>query len=227
MAKKDTELGIRVAVLHVLERMDRHDLIEDEEREALCALIFDAEARVRKAIAGFVSGVWRDHMNQLDQDKLSENEKERYGIKVLATLLIKWSLVGLEPTNAETSVEADDTAFYLANSFNPDPLAQRDRTSLVVEALWGDLETVKNWQLLLDTLLMDHSAQLGPPRKGKTSAGRKADENAVDVWRLEENEESLVLEILIACLRKSSVKSGDASRKVCVAFACQDKTQSK
>jgi cohesin complex subunit SA-1/2 len=44
MATGNTELVVRVAVIQVLETIDGHSLLEDEEREKLC---FDEEPKVR------------------------------------------------------------------------------------------------------------------------------------------------------------------------------------
>ncbi|KDN47581.1 hypothetical protein RSAG8_03371, partial [Rhizoctonia solani AG-8 WAC10335] len=58
MAAQDSDVGVRVAVARVLTDIDTQGLLEEDEQAPLCLLVFDVEARVRKAVAGFVRGVW-------------------------------------------------------------------------------------------------------------------------------------------------------------------------
>lgn len=240
MATNDTELSVRVAVIQVLSAIDSNSLLEEDQRETLCLLLFDQEPRVRKAVSGFVHGVWEESVNQRlvgrrGGDK--EHEKGLAGTKALATLLVNWDAAlakrgGVEEEDSQSQTVGDafvserrtQEIAVLGNS-------RKSRMTLAVEALWDEVDVVRDWEILLELLLLDHSAGSSDgtdtsgavsklrkkqkvqstPRKGKTSASNTGDDDAVDeAWRLEENEETVLVEVLLACLRKTLA---DASTK--------------
>ncbi|KAG6835657.1 hypothetical protein H0H93_016057 [Arthromyces matolae] len=91
MATSDTEISIRVAVIQVLGAIDGHSLLEDEEREKLCFLVFDEENRVRKAVSQFVRGVWEEAVDErlVGKSKPSDEDRQRAGLKAFAVLRAK------------------------------------------------------------------------------------------------------------------------------------------
>ncbi|KAJ3840935.1 hypothetical protein F5878DRAFT_43352 [Lentinula raphanica] len=116
----------------------------------------------------------------------------------------------------------------------------RGRLGLVVDALWDDMDVVRDWEGILDMLILDHSAsgsegesgkgpnprQAGTQRKGKqpnrhTDRPIESEDNDEDgtasttarvdqSWRLSEAQEGVLLEILVASLRRT--KSDDDTR---------------
>ncbi|EGO01292.1 hypothetical protein SERLA73DRAFT_87834, partial [Serpula lacrymans var. lacrymans S7.3] len=221
MATGDTELTVRIAVIQVLSAIDGHELLEDAEREKLCLLVFDEEAKVRKSVSGFVRGVWKDLIQQrLVGKKPSDKDKERTGIRALGILLVKWSKAldkVMEGADDESvsSIEGRSTRIRSAN-----PAAhfidanQKGRTALAVEALWDEVEAVNDWEALLDVLLLDHSANDDESLDGSPSLLSPTKQNSIDdVWRLQEVEESVLLEVLVATLRRAKIPSA-GSKKV-------------
>jgi cohesin complex subunit SA-1/2 len=107
--------------------------------------------------------------------------------------------------------------------------AQKGRIALAVEALWDEVDAVSDWQTLLDILLLDHSGsgaisngksgtssnfgkkngrnkvQPTPKKKGKGSPSKAVEEDdAVDeAWRLDEAEESTLIDVLLSSLQKA------------------------
>ena len=221
MAVGDIELSVRVAVVQVLQTIDGHGLLEDEQRQKLCLLVFDEEARVRRAVSGFVKGVWEETVEErLVGRKASDSDKHRAGIKALGMLLVSWGRA-LDRTDGEGDdddsmdlgegsskrVRAKEVATLVGN--NP-----KGRTALVVEALWDEVEPVRDWETLLDVLLLDHSAAdegSRPRSKGKQAA---SDESVDEAYRLEEVEEAVLLEMFVATLRKALADAANA-KKVC------------
>lgn len=233
MATGDTELSVRVAVIKVLGAIDGHSLLEDEEREKLCLLVFDEEPRVRKAVSGFVRGVWSDGVDeQLVGKKASEKDTERAGVKVLGMLLVKWGKTldqAAASTDDQNSGVDDDSlgpreggsrAKFVKETTSLVGLGQKGRTALAVEALWDEVDPVRSWDTLLDVLLLDHSAagedasqpSRGPKSKGKAAAGTSLVDEA---WRLDEVEESILLEVFVAALRRAKAEAAGA-KKVCL-----------
>ncbi|KAI0058337.1 hypothetical protein BV25DRAFT_1283433 [Artomyces pyxidatus] len=227
MATGDTELSVRVAVIQVLGAIDGHGLLEDEQRESLCLLVFDEEAKVRKAVSSFVRGVWDDLVEErLIGKKASKQEKERAGVKALGTLLVR---LGKALDKVVDRSEDDDTSDELnavEGTSHPKGVREvaalmgaehRGRTALAVEALWDEVEPVSDWEALLDVLLLDHSAgDAGQEPRGRRTKGKQpsADSSVDEAWRLEEVEEAVLLEVFVAALRKakadaSGVKKGE------------------
>lgn len=229
MATGDTELGVRVAVIQVLGAIDGHSLLEDEEREKLCLLVFDEEAKVRKAVSGFVRGVWEESVDErLVGRKPSDKDKERAGVKALAVLLVKWGraldkIIG-EVDEDNGAVEGGGTAGEGSTRVSRVKdvtvlvgLAQKGRTALAVEALWDEVEPVSDWEGLLDVLLLDHSAARDDGAEGSRGRRENGKEDTVDstvdeAWRLEEVEESVLLEVLVAALRRAKADVAGAKK---------------
>jgi cohesin complex subunit SA-1/2 len=233
MATSDTELAVRVAVIQVLSAIDRQSLLEDEEREKMCLLIFDEEVKVRRAVSGFVRGMWEEVLEErlVGRGKPSEEDRQRAGVKALAMLLVKWGrvldgLVG-EPEDSELGDDEEESA-RVEGSSRPGKrkrkevaalvdAGHRGRTALAVEALWEEVECIRDWEGLLEILLLDHSAAEGVDGKGPRANGkaRKRREEEVDeAWRLEEVEESVLLEVLVAALRRAKADVAGSKKVV-------------
>jgi cohesin complex subunit SA-1/2 len=214
-------------VIQVLGAIDGHSLLEDEEREKLCLLLFDEQAKVRKAVSGFVRGVWEDVVEErLLGKKAGEKAKEYAGMKALAILLVKWAKA-LDRVSGDDEEESDDQreggpgggkrkarafAAVLASG-------QKGRTALAVEALWDAVDAVRDWEGILQILLLDHSAagEDDGERQGRRKANGTAtkDSSVLDeVWRLEEVEESALLEVLVASLRRAKADASVPTKKV-------------
>ncbi|KAF8624731.1 hypothetical protein AX17_007062 [Amanita inopinata Kibby_2008] len=263
MATLDMDVSVRVAVMQILAAIDGYSLLEDEEREKLCLLVFDEEPRVRKAVSGFVRGVWSEAVEERSlgrsgRRKPGAKDKERIGIKAIASLLVKWGktldhmfgdVSDSEDGNAEDEDEdvgrdeMDDSRY--SRHLRRQKKQRKElvalladgtgRTALVIEALWGEVEPVSDWEGLLDILLLDHSAAASSgddeelparPGSGRRANGRKRQteemgengesEDVViidDAWRLEEVEEGLLLEVLVAAIRKAKADAA-SSKKV-------------
>jgi len=234
MATSDLELPVRVAVIQVLAAIDSHSLLEDEQRDELCLLVYDEEPRVRKAVAGFVRGVWEEAVEEGMVGRKSggdkAKEKERIGIKCLAALLVKWGkragvgqgLVADDDEDEESPIEEskDKDVARLVNAHH------KGRIALAVEALWDEVEAIGDWEALLEHLLLDHSASaedavngVGPSpvaaRRRQNAAAKKkaADEEVVDeAWRLTESEEAALLEVFVAALRKAKEEAAGGKK---------------
>lgn len=256
----DVDVSVRVPVIHVLAAIDGYSLLEEEEREKLCLLVFDEEPRVRKAVSGFVRGIWEEAVEERSAGKKgwTARDKEKVGIKALAALLVQWGktldkMVGddsdSEVLDMNEGAEADDaegrTQMRRQQRQRKELVAlTRDavgRTALVVEALWAEVDPVREWEDLLNFLLLDHSAAANgideddlPERPGasvKRGNGRREDgesaengesENSAvvvidEAWRLEEVEEGILLEVLVAAIRRAKADAvGGKKVRICV-----------
>ncbi|KAI6128214.1 hypothetical protein EDD16DRAFT_1550109 [Pisolithus croceorrhizus] len=216
MAGGDTELGVRTAVISVLSAIDGHGLLEDEERERVCLLVFDTEVRVRRAVAVFVAGVWTELVEERmaattskGKGKGSDKTKARVGVKALAMLLVKWgkALDRTLETVEEESVLSGESGVVTRQRVHPPYMTgadPRSRIVLAVEALWGEVDAVGEWEEILEVLLLDHSAGGRDDDMDGADSLVESARNTVDAaWRLEEVEESVLLEVLVASLRRA------------------------
>ncbi|KAF9817346.1 hypothetical protein IEO21_03487 [Rhodonia placenta] len=218
MAVGDTELSVRVAVVQVLQAIDSHGLLEDEQREKLCLLVFDEEARVRKAVSGFVRGVWEESVEErLVGKKPSARDRQRGEIKALGMLLVRWGRA-LDKTAGDIDTE-DEEENNLGEGSSKQAKArvaslvgagQKGRIALAVEALWEEVEPVTDWETLLDILLLDHSA--AGEESSSTGRGSTGRDSVDEAWRLEEVEEAVLLEMLIAAIRKAKADVAGAKK---------------
>ncbi|RDB16124.1 hypothetical protein Hypma_003371 [Hypsizygus marmoreus] len=186
MATKDTELPVRVAVIQVLGAIDGYSLLEDEKREKLCLLVFDEEAKVRKAVSQLVKGVLDECVDErlVGKNQPNEEDQRRSGIKALAMLLVKWG-----KSLDKIAGDAGD--------------ADGDQEDEEGERIFHRVDAVRDWEGLLDLLLLDHSAaeaeesQEGGSMKGRGRANGKThtpDSVVEEARMLEEVEESILLE---------------------------------
>ncbi|KAI0356888.1 hypothetical protein OH77DRAFT_1423133 [Trametes cingulata] len=224
MAVGDVELSVRVAVIQVLQTIDSHGLLEEEQRQQLCLLVFDEEARVRRAVSGFVKGVWEETVDErLVGRRPSDSDKAKAGVKALGMLLVNWGRA-LDKTSGGGDADSED-GMDLGEGSSKRVRAKevaslvstnaKGRTALVVEALWDEVEPVRDWETLLDVLLLDHSAagEEGARPASRSKGKQAANETAVDeAWRLEEVEEAVLLELLVASLRKALVDAANAKK---------------
>ncbi|KAI9060084.1 hypothetical protein FKP32DRAFT_1578832 [Trametes sanguinea] len=224
MAVGDVELSVRVAVVQVLQTVDGHGLLEDEQRQQLCLLVFDEEGRVRRAVSGFVKGVWEETVEErLVGRRPSDADKRKAGVKAFGMLLVNWSRA-LDKSHGEADADSEDgmdlgegtskrvRAKEVATLVGSNP---KGRIALVVEALWDEVEPVRDWQTLLEVLLLDHSAadEEGSRPASRSKGKQPANESAVDeAWRLDEVEEAVLLELLVASLRKALSDAASAKK---------------
>jgi len=168
-----------------------------------------------------VRGVWEDLVEgRLGSRKTTKQDKARAGVKSLGVLLVS---LGKALDKVAVSGDEDDEVTVMLGSAdgNARPrrlkevaalvgAEQRGRTALAVEALWDEVEPISDWEALLDVLLLDHSASGGEGSQG--SRGRRTqtrqangDSMVDEAWRLEEVEEAILLEVLVAALRKAKL----------------------
>ncbi|CAE6431345.1 unnamed protein product [Rhizoctonia solani] len=227
MAAQDSDVGVRVAVARVLTDIDTQGLLEEDEQAPLCLLVFDVEARVRKAVAGFVRGVWEASVEEKLQGRNSkgkerEKDKQRAGVKCLLSSLVEWIKLADTTSSASNETEDDpDSTQQQSQTQQPsgavvslllNSTGTKSRIALAVSALWDELDVLREWNALLDHVLLDHSGGSGAeivssPSKRRAAKGPEPGEDPA--WRLSEAEESVAMEVLIAvlgCVKEEAVQ---------------------
>lgn len=215
MAAHDSDVGVRVAVARVLTDIDTQGLLEEDEQAPLCLLVFDVEARVRRAVAAFVRGVWEAAVEEKlvgkgGKGKEKEKDKQRAGVKCFVSLLVAWiKLADASSASEDADEDAENSqpqaqpASGMVLSLLLSSPTTKSRIALAVSALWDGLPALREWNALLEHVLLDHSGGGGAgmmSSPSKRRAVKNVEQEGDPAWRLSEAEESVAMEVLIAVL---------------------------
>lgn len=213
MAEAEVDLSVRCAAIEVLRAIDKHGLLEDEQRDSLARLVFSAEPRVRKSAAAFFGTLVEDAVEQRTPDLQAiaggagkaDREREqaaRLELRVLAALLVEHgSAVGM-PAGVETEVEDEGEA---ATARTELPLISSDgqsRIDMAIEVLAAHIGPIEDAQTLIDYLLVER-------------------DELEDALKPDEAEEVMLVSILVAVARKVVADAAVPSKK---AEADEDET---
>lgn len=196
MALRDVDLSVRVNAIHVITEIDKTGILADDDEEQrlkVARLVFDAEPRVRKAVGGFLRGLWEERAEKVKADwEGARGNKKKRGAKIdeetmaghlewkaLASLLVETS-TALDESGEDSAAGPSRPNVLLA----PPGQLITTRASAAVESLVPEIEKIQDWEGLVDYLLLDHST---------------ADQ---DAWLLEEDEENFMIQLLIACINR-------------------------
>lgn len=219
MATRDSDVGVRVAAISVVETLGEAGMLEPDEVDATGKLIFDSELRVRKAAVKFLvdvvaSGVeskiegigGEEAIDELfpeseDVDILSPR-REWLEVKALAETLAIYD-ASLEDEEVELR-RGIDVAADLANAIMPET-----RISLASQVLYEKMEIVKNWETISGYLLHDHTTSTKSKSKGKASSSEVVLRNNVAP---EAQEEAILLQVLASAVKQSLAHSHEAEK---------------
>lgn len=219
MAFHDIDLSVRTTAIGILNHVDRSGMLDDEKRRQVGLLVFDSEGRVRKAVAGFFEGRWEEERDEMLEEiegaqrrakkssqtsgrkkvvELEDQEvlKTRIGWKCLASMLVRFSHAlddASAPLNDDDESLEDPSARDAAEELKAwVDMAPKGRIGSAVESLWDKVENLRDWEGLVEFLGLDHST------------GEDEDEETVDAngWKLDEDEEGCLIQVLVAGLRK-------------------------
>jgi cohesin complex subunit SA-1/2 len=222
MALGELDLSVRVQTIQVLRQIETHGLLDEEQRDEVAKLVFENERRVRHAAADFFNGLLSEEVErretELDAGKVAHKRgavatmeaKDQLRLKCLAELLVKYGKA-LDGTNDEGDEEEDQDDDEATQEDLVEVKTHRGRVAFAVEALWDDVDAVRDWQGIMDFLLLDHSSSDAsnedtPKAKGRKGKGKgKADaasDEVEDACKLTEEEETLLVEVLVASLMR-------------------------
>ncbi|KAH0551614.1 hypothetical protein GP486_007167 [Trichoglossum hirsutum] len=215
MATRDADAGVRASTVELLDSIREAGMLEPDDVDTVGRLIFDSEARVRKAVVGFFA----ENINDLYDSKIEEVGGEEAIEDVLVgdgdedfenprTAWVKLKCL-VEVLNSYDSEDREE----LPSQIERGPPGGSDvlvaagvesRFSLAAQALYEKIPEIREWETLAGYLLFDHSST--------TSRGKSSDdvETALkDACKLDEKEEVILLEVLNAAVRLSLVRSDD------------------
>ncbi|OXG45753.1 cohesin complex subunit SA-1/2 [Cryptococcus neoformans Bt120] len=205
MATRDVDLSVRVVALQVITLIDRTGILqdeEDEERDKVAKLVYDQEPRIRKAAGAFILGLWEERKEGLKAvwsglrankkkraANIAEDEMSNYlDWKSLAAVLL-YTSKSLDDDSSEQP-SALKSALFIPSLSN----TQMTRATAAVESIGAEHELWKDWESLVDYLLVDHST------------------NEEDMWLLREDEETFMLQVLLACIEREENEEDEPDR---------------
>lgn len=170
------------------------------------------KGKSRKRKAASDEGQDEEAADEEDEEEIDKDEEaKRLEFKIIASMLLKYAAQLDE--RFEASEDADESA--VTEHELAVERARRGRVAFAVDALWAECEVLQDWEALMRFLLIDHSAAGGdasgettPRAKGKGRAG--VDE---DPTRLDDAEETLLVEVLVAVVEKTVKPSASSSSK--------------
>ncbi|KAF9983279.1 hypothetical protein BGZ75_005267 [Mortierella antarctica] len=204
MALGETDTFARLGAIRVATLIHKHGQLEEEDQVKLSTLVFGANAKVRKSLAKFVKArVWEDEvesrmaacdvLTSSSQADANDVKKDRIELKSLVCFLIK---VGkTESLQTESEEQSDKHAAKEgARLFDETKVG---RIALAVEALWSEIDALKNWKSIAEYLMEDHStASTVSSQRGSAKPA-----TLEEIYRLNEDEENILLETFIASLQ--------------------------
>ncbi|KAF2425743.1 STAG-domain-containing protein [Tothia fuscella] len=220
MATNDSDPTIQVDAVLLLDLLRDAGFLEPDDIDAIGRLIFDSDARLRKAVIGF----------------FNENIKDNYDMK-FEELGGEEALEEILPSTADTENEEDFDSprrewlkfkclveilqsYDAYDELEPGAVVQRpgtdtfvliperteSRFSLATESLYDCVPELKDWEVLSGYLLYDHT-------QSTSKKARAADPEAPfkEACKLDEKEEILLLEVLNTCVKIQLTRAVEAS----------------
>ncbi|KAG0242747.1 hypothetical protein B0O80DRAFT_157373 [Mortierella sp. GBAus27b] len=196
MAIGESDTQARQGAIRVATLIHKHGQLDEEAQVQLSTLIFGANGKVRKSLAKFIKArVWEDEVDSrmaecelLAQDEGSEVKKDWVELKSLVNFLIK---VGKEAEKADTAKDGAQASVTGTRLFDETKVG---RVSLAIEALWSEIEVLKNWKSIAEYLLVDQNST------PESSSSRKP-RSLEDAYHLDDEEENVLLEIFVTSVQ--------------------------
>ncbi|KAI5300063.1 hypothetical protein KEM56_002764, partial [Ascosphaera pollenicola] len=210
MALRDAETDVRASAVELLDLIREAGFLEPDDVDAVGRLVFDSEAKVRKAAGKFfveniedVNETVREGLEEAIDNTLMEDddgdvddfETPRRGwikFKCLADTLEAYNSGNTTPTAENTSPEYDLLVGAAGASGKV-----TSRFALATEAIYPHFKELQHWESLAGYLLYDHS---------QISGSTEADEEdpavlVKNLYKMKEGQENLLLEVLGSAVR--------------------------
>ena len=174
----------------------------EEERDEMMEEIEGAERRAKKKSQSSAGGS-RKKKAIADEEDEGEALKAKVGWKCLASMLVRFSHA-LDDASApidEDQTMDDPSARESAEELKSwVDMALKGRIGSAVESLWDKVEKLRHWEGLVEFLGLDHSRGENEDKEDETMAD-------LEGWKLEEDEEGCLIQVLVAGLRKVKVQA--------------------
>jgi cohesin complex subunit SA-1/2 len=206
MATQDAEINVRAAAVDLLDILREAGFLEPDDIDSVGKLIFDSDAKVRKAVVGFfaenVNAAYEATVEDMGgEEALNEalappdEEEEEYHNPRLEWLKLKClvdQLLSYDEDEAELPSQiqrmSPGTEMLLIAS------GVESRQSLAAQALYDVIPEIRSWEVVAGYLLYDHSQTVQSESDDPETMLRQT-------CQLEEKHETILLDILSAVVR--------------------------
>lgn len=217
MATRDHDPGVRADTVGLLELLRDAGFLEPDDVDSIGQLIFDAEAKVRKAVVKFfisnVDDLYESKIEELGGQEGLEEVLDALGggddfdsprmewlrFKCLAELLQTYD--ALDQTEPSNMVEVPLTDSYLLVA-----AGMESRFSLAADVLYDNLKVLEEWEVLAGYLLFDHSQTA--EQNGTTT---DVETQFKQQCKLSDEEDILLLEILNTAVKRRLTQTVQAT----------------
>ncbi|KAI0166967.1 STAG-domain-containing protein [Hypoxylon sp. FL1284] len=210
MATRDSDVSVRVAAVGVVDILRASGMLDPEEVDSVSKLLFDSEARVRKAVVGFFSALVQELIDtKVDEiggsdaldEVFGEEEEDDYDSLRKDWINIKALAENLAVYDAQINEEQDeirhglDVAADVVNANMPE-----SRIGMAAQVLYEKIPEINNWQILAGYLLFDHSTSA---KTGSRSRAHTVEAITKRTVAPEPREEAILLDVLAAAVKES------------------------
>jgi cohesin complex subunit SA-1/2 len=222
MATSDSDKDVRADVIKLLDSLREAGFLEPSDIDQVGRCIFEIEPKIRKAVTPFLA----ETINELYTAKIDDLGGEETLAEGLPNLgedddfeapRLEWVklkslaevLQGYDAYDAES--EADDLHVQRvgpSSNFINTAEQVEPRISLVAESLYGGIPELHDWEVLSGFLLYDHSQTPSEDQNGVTE---DLDLQFKQAFKLNEQDEVLLLEVLNASVKMTLTKAVEAA----------------
>jgi cohesin complex subunit SA-1/2 len=220
MATEDADVSVRVEAIAAVETLRGAGMLEPTELDAVGRLVFDSETRVRKATVDFFSHCLDDAVeakveeigSTVVEELFGETEEEEdfdsprrdwIAIKVLAELLVDYD------QQLEGSAEQQPLHGLNIEEDAVKTVAPESRYMLAAQALYEQMDLVRNWEVLAGYLLFDHTSS---SKGGSRSKARSNEATLRKAVAPVAHEEQILLEVLVAAVKEDMKQNSDSDK---------------
>ncbi|KAF1957699.1 STAG-domain-containing protein [Byssothecium circinans] len=206
IATRDANVNNRASAVELLDVLREAGFLEPDDIDTVGKLIFDSEARVRKAVVGFFAenvnaayDLLIDDMGgqeALDEALALPDDDEEYQNPRLEWLKMKCLVQQLLSYDEDTGLPSQlERIIPYGGELGLVAVGIESRFSLAAQALYDAIPEVRSWEVLAGYLLYDHS------QTKENATGDDAESLLRQNCKLEENEETALLDIINSAVR--------------------------
>ena len=214
IASLDSESHVRASGVELLDLLRENGLLEPDDVDAVGRLVFDADPKVRKTVASFLS----ESINELCASKiddigglesleesLPEVNEDSYDAPRLEWLKLKCLSEVLEAYDSEESLPSQIERTHGEGGLTLLAAGADSRFTLAASVLYDTLEEVQDWRMLAGYLLFDHASEQA------NGVAEDALSQLKHEASLSVSEETILLEVLNASVKRNLT---DAAEKL-------------
>lgn len=196
MAVKDSEVSVRAATVELLDMIRKTGLLEPDDIDKIGGLIFDAEPRVRKAVAGFFAENINDLYDLIVEDfggeegladTIGEEIEDDFDGPRASWLKLKCIVEALQSYDAEDDEQGSELRGVGAGG-GLIATGVESRYAMAARTIYDGIPVAREWEVLAGYLLFDLSSTEKPSEGAEATLESRC--------KLNEKEAVLLLELL-------------------------------